>query len=83
MIAGMDDVPTMVLGRNVVDSGHHAAEDMVAADDEPQLLARSQRQPDWEQVDVDADDLSAGKLLDVVEAVDRHRVRLARLIEMP
>ena len=82
-IAGVDDMPVMVVGRNVVDSGHHAAQEMVAADDEPQLLARIQRQPDWEQVDVHADDLSAGKLLDAVEAVDRHGVRRARLIEMP
>ncbi len=30
-IAGVDDMPAMVVGRNVVDSGHHAAQEMVAA----------------------------------------------------
>src|SRR5260370_36424855 len=76
-------MPAVVVGRNVVNSGHHATQQMVAADYEPQLLARIQRQPDREQVDVHFGDLSGGKLLDAVEAVDRHGVGRARLIEMP
>jgi hypothetical protein len=68
-IAGVDDMPAMVVGGNVIDSGHRAAQQMVAADDEPQLLARIQCQPDREQVDVHAGDLSGGKLLDVIKAM--------------
>jgi hypothetical protein len=52
------------------------------ADDEPQLLARIQCQPDREQVDVHAGDLSGGKLLDAIKAMGRHAVRGVRLIEM-
>jgi hypothetical protein len=81
-IAGVDDMPAMVVGGNVIGSGHRAAQQMVAADDEPQLLARIQCQPDREQVDVHAGDLSGGKLLDAIKAMGRHAVRGVRLIEM-
>ena len=81
--ASVDDMPAMVVGRDVIDSGHRTAQQMMATDDEPQLLARIQRQPDREKVDVHADDLSWSKLLDAIKAVDRHAVRRVRLVEMP
>ena len=83
MSASVDDMPAMVVGRDVIDSGHRTAQQMMATDDEPQLLARIQRQPDREKVDVHADDLSWSKLLDAIKAVDRHAVRRVRLVEMP
>ena len=82
LVAGVDDMRAMVVGGNVIDSGHRAAQRMVAADDQPQLFARIQCQPDREQVDVHAGDLSGGKLLDAIKAMGRHAVRGVRLIEM-
>ena len=72
----------MVIGADVVSARHDAAQDVVAADDEPQLLARLQRQPYREKVDVHAGDFAGRQLLDPVEAVDRDGVRRAHLVEM-
>ncbi len=80
--AGVDDMPAMVVGGNVVDSGHRAAQQMVAADHEAELLARIQRQPDREQVDVHPGDLSGGNFSIAIKAMGRHAVRGVPLIEM-
>jgi hypothetical protein len=45
--AGVDDMPAMIVGLNIADTGHDAAQQMKAAHDQPQMLSRMQCKSDW------------------------------------
>jgi DNA-binding NarL/FixJ family response regulator len=80
--AGVDDMPTMIIGWHVLRSRHHPAQQVVAADDQSQLFARTERKPDREQVDIQANNLSGCKLLNAIETMGWYGVRGVALIEV-
>jgi hypothetical protein len=56
---------------------------VLRADDEPELLARVEDQADRSQVDLDLRDLTRLQLLHPVEAVRGNRIRGERFIQLP
>ncbi len=89
----MDDVPSLVVGDDrwkvLGHSGacrqvrHHTTQQVVAADDEPQLLAGVKCQPDGEHVNIDRDDLTGLEFFSAVKAVSGYDIRRCRLVQTP
>ena len=81
----MDDVSATVVGDHCCEIlgcrgtcrkvRHHTAQEVIAGDDEPQLLTGAECQADVEHVYFDWDDLAGLELFNTVEAVSGYGVR--------